>query len=134
MTRFLSGSSSQSPSLARERFAEALYFKVGINRSRRVGFKWVPHVRTSVRGPIMNSSKAFTQRTESYGSASPSFSAHVRWCEHGAPIEVPICVNSGLFLGRLKEMGCRRKADSSPWVGCRPLTSSVEMKICGWFD
>jgi hypothetical protein len=48
----------------------------------------VPHVRASVRGPIMNYSNAFTKRVEAFEGLRPSFSAHVRWREHGAPGQV----------------------------------------------
>jgi len=50
----------------------------------------VPHVRASVRGPIMNSSNAFSKRVKTLDGLRPSSSAHVRWREHGAPGLVPL--------------------------------------------
>ena len=61
----------------------------------------VPHVRTSVHGPITifqmlslqvqglsPSAKVFCLPSRSVGrGCAPSFSAHVRWCEHGAPVD-----------------------------------------------
>jgi hypothetical protein len=34
----------------------------------------------------MNSSDAFTKGLKAFDGLRPSFSAHVRWCEHGAPV------------------------------------------------
>jgi hypothetical protein len=48
----------------------------------------VPHVRTSVHGPNMNSSNAFGKRARALDGLRPSFSAHVRPRERGAPIEI----------------------------------------------
>jgi len=62
----------------------------------------VPHVRPSVHGPKTDFSNAFTPcatilalrrslfcpRSRSLGrGCAPSFSAHVRWGEHGAPVQ-----------------------------------------------
>jgi hypothetical protein len=48
----------------------------------------VPHVRTSVHGKEKSGrspTKAFSS-TASESNRKISFSAHVRWCEHGAPV------------------------------------------------
>jgi hypothetical protein len=36
----------------------------------------------------MNSSNAFTLGLEAFDGLRPSFSAHVSWREHGAPVQV----------------------------------------------
>src|ERR1700758_5172022 len=63
----------------------------------------VPHVRQSVHGPKMDSSNAFALSArivdlgrflcayipKALGGLRPSFSAHVRFGEHGAPVRFP---------------------------------------------
>jgi hypothetical protein len=47
---------------------------------------WVSYVRARVHGQNMNSSNASTKGLEAFEGLRPSFSAHVRWCEHGASV------------------------------------------------
>ncbi len=62
-----------------------------INRKGR-GVGRVPHVRPSVRGPKMTCFKCFHSRRrlgrsfKAFVGLRPSYSAHVRWGEHGAPV------------------------------------------------
>ena len=68
----------------------------------------MPQVRTSVRGPKMVFSNAFTRGVtgprrgyQSFGGGfAPSFSSQVRWCEPGAPVRFPPNVCGGVQLGR----------------------------------
>jgi hypothetical protein len=69
-------------------------FKVCVRTRISRDFDRVPHLRTSVRGPIMNFSNALTVRIKALDGLRPSFSSHVRWCEHGAPIEIAVVSGS----------------------------------------
>jgi hypothetical protein len=42
----------------------------------------------------MNFSNALTVRIKALDGLRPSFSSHVRWCEHGAPIEIAVVSGS----------------------------------------
>jgi hypothetical protein len=42
----------------------------------------------------MNSSNAFIPGLEALEGLRPSFSAHVSWCEHGAPVEFCLVLRS----------------------------------------
>jgi hypothetical protein len=56
------------------------------------------HQRTWAENEFSN---AFTQRAETADGFRPSFSAHVRWCVHGAPIEIPIGHDLFILRGQL---------------------------------
>ena len=67
--------------------------------------------------------------SKSVGWASPGFSAHVRWCEHGAPVECAVdrTVHCSLNLtqaGRLLLMNNRTLEQAKALEGLRPAFSA----------
>jgi hypothetical protein len=70
-----------------------------LTESRTSGCQIAPRTGNTgrtVRWPIMTCSNAFPKRVEAVDGLRPSFSAHVRWCERGAPVLIPVGGNSDL--------------------------------------